>query len=202
MAVAVLINAVVFVSVLFAFALAIMLLVRTASPTAEQRAAAGAPMHGSALRDSRRRWMGAVRAAPADQGIAFSRASPPPGDASLSPPLPPDYMTQPAWAFRDVTGAFCFELHRVYGPPEADADGEPIRRLHERLSYWRAIGPTASGSGHSGRATWMTYARVCELPGRRPTFEQFCSLDEMHDRLRALLAVDAVTLAPLPGIVE
>ena len=111
-------------------------------------------------------------------------------------------MTQPAWAFRDVTGAFRFELHRVYGPAEADSTGEPIRRLHERLCYWRAIGPTTSESGHAGRAAWMTYARACELPGRRPTFEQFCSLYEMHDRLTGLLAVDAVTLPPLTASSE
>lgn len=60
---------------------------------------------------------------------------------SSPPVLPASSAVQPGWVYRDPSGRFTCELHRVYAPPKHSkpAFGLRVGQLDEKRSYWTII---------------------------------------------------------------
>ena len=121
------------------------------------------------------------------------------------PALPPGYEAQPAWGFRDSTGRFSYEFHRVYGPPDPADKNERRCVLDEQRCYWGVTWSTWSATGDEHPAgRWLTFAQALALPGPRRTYDRFSSHVHMHDELPLLLHVadvggaDKPAQAPIP----
>ena len=111
-------------------------------------------------------------------------------DAPSLPSLPPGYIAQPAWGFRDATGRYFYEFNRVYGPPTRSDESRPTTRLDRDLSYWVVTWPTLRGAGDERPAgRWLSLAQARKLLGEGLRFERFSSLVQMRPELPALLDI-------------
>lgn len=130
-----------------------------------------------------------------DGGSTFISDAPGSRSVPCFPSLPPGYSAQQAWGFRDPTGAFSYDFHRVYGPPGGTGARGPFCQLDEGRSYWAVIWRAhgAAAEDHPvGR--WITYARARRLYKPRLTFQRFSSPVDMRQAVPQLLHVSDVVL--------
>ena len=110
-------------------------------------------------------------------------------DAPCLPSLPPGYVAQPAWGFRDATGCFFYEFNRVYGLAIRSDERRPTIRLDCDLSYWVVTWPTFRGGDERPAGRWLSYAQARKLLGEGLLFKRFSSLVQMRPELPALLDI-------------
>jgi len=96
-------------------------------------------------------------------------------------------QAQPAWGFRDATGHFSYELHRVYAAPARRDPRGAVCRLDQDQSYWDVTWSTFATGDERAASRSITYARARKLRGSRLTFARFTSLSYMRDALPELL---------------
>ena len=132
-----------------------------------------------------------------EAGPAATSRDPENASVPCFPRFLPGYSAQQAWGFRDPTGAFSYELCRVYGPPAGTGARVPFCQLDEGRSYWaviwRAHGILAEDHP-VGR--WITHARARKLSSTRLTFQRFSSPVDMRDKIPRLLRVAQIVLEP------
>lgn len=115
-------------------------------------------------------------------------------DMSL-PHLPYGCDSQIAWGFRDDTGRFHCEFHRVYSriPGSSELDITHQSRLREDLSYWLVTWPMFVGTDQEQPASrWISYAEARKARGSALSFARFSSTLEMREILPGLLHLDDV----------
>jgi hypothetical protein len=131
------------------------------------------------------------------------RASGGHGYAPYYPSLPAGYSAQLTWGFRERTGRFTYDFHRVYTPAVPLPDGRlvVVGRLDADRSYWVVTWSAFSETGDEHPAgRWVSYAQACKRLGSHLNFERFSSSIQMREELPTLLNVGGVPLESLPAV--